>query len=246
MLLVPQQLSKFQELPINHNTITTWQNRWMNRWGQFWNPSLADLDSSLAKASHADTDKVNVLLVMYGAKSIIDHQSDRPATSHDDRKGRDIVELHHERLIQLSESLGNCHIEIAIISHASEAHTAASVGLEWNRRGDPRIQVAQVVAANACFNPGHVRTPEISDGLYVDLKWQGYMVKPQKAVEEYIWRRFWLGGLGGASMGLTWYIPGCKSVTLKMMLASSWACSLSTTGYNLVFHKLRKDARRWM
>jgi hypothetical protein len=247
MLLVPQQLSKFQELPINHNTITAWPNKGFNRWAQFWNPSLADLDSSLAKASHGDTDKINVLLVMYGAKSIIDHQSNRPATAHDDRIGRAIVELHHERLLQLSESLGNCHVEIAILCHASEAHTAASVGLEWNRRGDSRVRVAQVIAAEKCLNFASHRTNQISDGLFVDLKWQGYTVKPQQAVDEYIWRRFWLGGLGGTTLGLAWHVPDpvCSFLALNVILGSSLAFTLSDN-YTLLWHKLWKGARPFM
>jgi hypothetical protein len=41
-----------------------------------------------------------------------------------------------------------------------------------------------------CFNSEWIRPEEFLDGLYVDLRWQGYTTKAQHAADESIWRRF--------------------------------------------------------
>jgi hypothetical protein len=168
LLLVPQQLSKC------HSTITIWPDSWE----QFLATRASDSgtkDAVTGDTSKQEEAKVGVLLVIYG-----------PAVRYDVRQGRDIVKMHHDRLVQLSESLENCNVQVTIVSHASEAHTAATVGLEWNKIGDRRVRVVQVIASRDCSA----------------LQWQNLYAHPTERASIQASFVFWIGGIVGVGGGL--------------------------------------------
>jgi hypothetical protein len=70
--------------------------------------------------------------------------SEEPAPSYLE-KGRALVEMHHDRLIQLSNAFGGRRVVMHMIGHGEEAGTAVVAFQEWKQRRDPRISVAKVV-----------------------------------------------------------------------------------------------------
>jgi pimeloyl-ACP methyl ester carboxylesterase len=85
--------------------------------------------------------------------------------------GRALVQLHHDRLVQLCRALGKTHVRITCVGHSLGGAVAVTAGLEWNQkmhdvasRGGndsrdgaalPRICVDQVIALGCppCLSP---------------------------------------------------------------------------------------------